>query len=204
MLGWKAELPRNGPVEHDLQSNRMEEGTVSAPSNQSRPALRDEGALHSQFGRDTVGRILAIDFGERRLGLALSDPLGLTAQGLPTAERRNTREDLNFLHALTRRHKVSLIVVSNPLNMDGSEGPQSAKARAFAAEVARRVGVEVELWDERLTSVEAQAMPDEARALRLSSTSLPSAPLGAGGASRMTRKTLPFSRLLERDFWVVS
>ena len=148
-------------VEHDLQSNPMEEATVSAPSNQSRPALRDGGAVHSQFGRDTVGRILAIDFGQRRLGLALSDPLGLTAQGLPTAERRNTREDLNFLQALTRRHKVSLIVVGNPLNMDGSEGPQSAKARAFAAEVARRVGVAVELWDERLTSVEANAMLDD-------------------------------------------
>jgi len=91
------------------------------------------------------------------MGLALSDPLGLTAQGLPTAERRSKREDLNFLEALVRRHEVSLILVGNPLNMDGSEGPQSAKARAFAAEVARRVGVAVELWDERLTSVEAES-----------------------------------------------
>jgi putative Holliday junction resolvase len=91
------------------------------------------------------------------MGLALSDPLGLTAQGLPTAERRSKREDLNFLESLVRRHEVSLILVGNPLNMDGSEGLQSAKARAFAAEVARRVGVEVELWDERLTSVEAES-----------------------------------------------
>jgi putative Holliday junction resolvase len=91
------------------------------------------------------------------MGLALSDPLGLTAQGLPTAERRSKREDVNFLESLVRRHEVSLILVGNPLNMDGSEGPQSAKARAFAAEVARRVGVEVELWDERLTSVEAES-----------------------------------------------
>ena len=104
-----------------------------------------------------LGRILAIDWGERRMGLALSDPLGLTAQGLPTAARRNTREDLNFLHALARRHKVSLIVVGNPLNLDGSEGPPSAKARAFAAALTRTVGAEVELWDERLTSVEAEA-----------------------------------------------
>ena len=91
------------------------------------------------------------------MGLALSDPLGLTAQGLPTAGRRSKREDLNFLEALVRRHEVSLILVGNPLNMDGSEGPQSAKARAFAAEVARRVGVAVELCDERLTSVEAES-----------------------------------------------
>ena len=162
MLGWKTELPRNGAVEHDLQSNLMEEATVSAQLNPNRPHRDGNAAVADPFAEQKAGRILAIDFGERRLGLALSDPLGLTAQGLPTAERRNKREDLNFLHALARRHKVSLIVVGNPLNMDGSAGPQSAKARAFAAEVARRVGVAVELWDERLTSVEAQAILDGA------------------------------------------
>ena len=108
-------------------------------------------------------RILAIDLGERRMGLALSDPLGLTAQGLPTAERRNKRQDLNFLEVLTRRHDVSRVLVGNPLNMDGSAGPQSAKARAFAEELARRLAltrVAVELWDERLTSVEADQVLD--------------------------------------------
>ena len=110
-----------------------------------------------------VGRILAIDLGERRMGLALSDPLGLTAQGLPTAERRNKRQDLNFLEVLTRRHHVSRVLIGNPLNMDGSAGPQSAKARAFAEELARRLApkpVAVELWDERLTSVEADQVLD--------------------------------------------
>ena len=108
-------------------------------------------------------RILAIDLGERRMGLALSDPLGLTAQGLPTAERRNKRQDLNFLEVLTRRHDVSRVLVGNPLNMDGSAGPQSAKACAFALELARRLAltrVAVELWDERLTSVEADQVLD--------------------------------------------
>ena len=111
-----------------------------------------------------AGRILAIDLGERRMGLALSDPLGLTAQGLPTAERRNKRQDLNFLEVLTRRHAVSRVLVGNPLNMDGSVGPQSAKSRAFAEELARRLAqthVSVELWDERLTSVEAHQVLDE-------------------------------------------
>jgi len=111
-----------------------------------------------------AGRILAIDLGERRMGLALSDPLGLTAQGLPTAERRNKGQDLNFLEVLTRRHSVSRVLVGNPLNMDGSAGPQSAKARAFAEELARRLSqgnVAVELWDERLTSVEANQILDE-------------------------------------------
>ena len=96
------------------------------------------------------------------MGLALSDPLGLTAQGLPTAERRNKREDMNFLESLARRHEVSRVLVGNPLNMDGSAGPQSAKARAFAEDLARRLSAAVELWDERLTTVEAHAMLDEA------------------------------------------
>ena len=112
-----------------------------------------------------AGRILAIDLGDRRMGLALSDPLGLAAQGLPTAERRNKRQDLNFLEVLTRRHDVSRVLVGNPLNMDGSAGPQSAKARAFAEELARRLApspVVVELWDERLTSVEAHQVLDAA------------------------------------------
>jgi len=109
-----------------------------------------------------AGRILAIDLGDRRMGLALSDPLGLTAQGLPTAERRNKRQDLNFLEVLTRRHAVSRVLVGNPLNMDGSAGPQSDKARAFAEELARRLeqSIAVELWDERLTSVEAHQVLD--------------------------------------------
>ena len=121
----------------------------------------EEKQSQPQFHRSR-GRVLAIDLGARRMGLALSDPLGLTAQGLPTAERRNKREDMNFLKSLARRHEVSLILVGNPLNMDGSEGPPSAKARAFAAELAQRAGVAVELWDERLTSVEAHAMLDAA------------------------------------------
>jgi putative Holliday junction resolvase len=108
---------------------------------------------------------LAIDLGERRMGLALSDPLGLTAQSLPTAERRNKRQDLNFLEVLTRRHNVSRVLVGNPLNMDGSAGPQADKARAFAEELARRLApnhVAVELRDERLTSVEAHQALDAA------------------------------------------
>ena len=95
------------------------------------------------------------------MGLAVSDPLGLTAQGLPTAERRNKREDRNFIEVLTRRHAVSRVLVGNPLNMDGSAGPQSAKARVFAEELARRLNVAVELWDERLTSVAAHRALDE-------------------------------------------
>ena len=101
------------------------------------------------------GRVLAIDLGERRMGLAVSDPLGLTAQGLPTVERRNRREDMNYLKSLARRHGVSAIIVGNPINMDGTAGPQSEAARQFASRLERHVELPVQLWDERLTSVEA-------------------------------------------------
>ncbi len=107
------------------------------------------------------GRILAIDLGERRMGLALSDPFGVTAKGLPTAERRNKRQDLNYLEVVTRRHGVSRVLVGNPLNLDGSVGSRSAQARAFAEELARRLNIAVELWDERLTSVEAHQILTE-------------------------------------------
>lgn len=101
------------------------------------------------------GRVLAIDLGERRMGLAMSDPLRLTAQGLPTVERRNRREDMNYLKSLARRNEVSVIVVGNPINMDGSAGPPSVAAREFASKLEKHLELEVRLWDERLTSVEA-------------------------------------------------
>lgn len=101
------------------------------------------------------GRVLAIDLGAKRIGLAVSDPLRFTAQGLPTVERRNKRQDLNYLKSLARRQGVSLVVVGNPINMDGSAGPQSAAARNFAAALERHLELAVRLWDERLTSVEA-------------------------------------------------
>ena len=85
-------------------------------------------------------RILALDLGKKRIGLAISDPLGLTAQGLPNLERTNKRADLAALAALAREREASLILMGNPLNMGGSEGRQ---------------GLPVQFWDERLTTVEA-------------------------------------------------
>jgi len=108
------------------------------------------------------GRVLAIDLGDRRMGLALSDPLGLTAQGLPTAERRNRREDMNYLEFLARRNDVSTIIVGNPLNMDGTAGRQSVAASEFASKLQKHLALEVRLWDERLTSVEANRVLREA------------------------------------------
>ena len=102
------------------------------------------------------GRILALDLGKKRIGLALSDPLGLTAQGLPTLQRVNIRTDLAELDRLATEHDVRLILLGLPLHMSGDEGRQAQHAREFGERLAARTGREVRLWDERLTTVEAQ------------------------------------------------
>ena len=102
------------------------------------------------------GRILALDLGKRRIGLAVSDELGLTAQGLGTLERTNLRADLAELTRLAVERGVALILMGNPMHMSGSEGRQSAWAREFAERLAAHSGLTVRLWDERLTTVEAE------------------------------------------------
>jgi putative Holliday junction resolvase len=100
-------------------------------------------------------RILALDLGKKRIGLAISDPLGITAQGLPNLERTRKRADLDALERLAAEREVGLILMGNPMNMGGAEGRQSAWAREFGAAIEKRTGLPVQYWDERLTSVEA-------------------------------------------------
>jgi putative Holliday junction resolvase len=102
------------------------------------------------------GRILALDLGKRRIGMAISDELRLTAQGIETLERTNIREDLAALAALAAGRGVSEFLVGLPLHMSGDEGRQSGHAREFARRLLERTGIPVKFWDERLTTVEAQ------------------------------------------------
>ncbi|MGH9564560.1 MAG: Holliday junction resolvase RuvX [Candidatus Angelobacter sp.] len=104
------------------------------------------------------GRILAIDYGSRRMGLAVTDPLGITAQGLETLQRKNKRSDMARLEKLLRQYKVREIVLGYPLRMSGQEGAQSQKVAEFAQELRRRFRLPVCLWDERLTSAEANRL----------------------------------------------
>jgi putative holliday junction resolvase len=108
--------------------------------------------FHSKTAK---GRILALDLGKKRIGLALSDPLGITAQGLPTLQRTNIREDLAALELLIAEREVTLILMGNPLHMSGHEGRQVTYTREFAARLQERTGLEIKFWDERWTSVEA-------------------------------------------------
>ena len=103
-----------------------------------------------------VSRVLALDVGKRRIGLAISDELGITAQGLPTLERTNIREDLGKLEALAAEKGAGLLLVGHPLNMGGSEGRQAKYTQEFAERLRLKTGLPVQLWDERLTTVEAQ------------------------------------------------
>jgi putative holliday junction resolvase len=110
-----------------------------------------------------VPRYLALDVGAKRVGIAVSDELGLTAQPVLTLERRrNSREDLRSIARLCRRYSVAGIVVGNPLKLDGAMSAQTEKVHAFAAALGDLTGLPIHLWDERLTTQEAHQLLYEA------------------------------------------
>jgi putative Holliday junction resolvase len=107
------------------------------------------------------GRILALDVGSRRIGLAVSDALGITAQPLETLNRTNKRADIAELKKVIHRHRVTELVLGNPLNMSGEPGFQAEKVAAFAEELRSRLKLAIHLFDERLTSTEAHRVLDD-------------------------------------------
>ena len=111
--------------------------------------------------RSQTGRILGLDVGARRIGVAVSDPLGLTAQGLATLQRRNRRFDLAEIRKLLEEYEVQQIVVGNPLRMTGQSGTQAEKMATFAAQLRQAFSIPVHLWDERLSTAEAHRLLDE-------------------------------------------
>jgi putative Holliday junction resolvase len=110
------------------------------------------------FSIPPVGRVMGLDVGSRRIGIAVSDLLGITAQGIETLQRRNKRTDFEALRLLIKEYKVREIVVGLPLRMSGAEGIQSDKMRVFAEELRKKFKLPVHLWDERLTSAEANRL----------------------------------------------
>ena len=109
-----------------------------------------------------AGRVLALDVGSKRIGVAVSDELGITAQGLETIQRQNKRRDLEALRQLVGKYLVKEIVIGLPLRLSGAEGTQAEKMRAYAQVLNAELGVTVHLWDERWTSTEANRLLREA------------------------------------------
>jgi len=103
-------------------------------------------------------RVLGLDVGSRRIGVAVSDPLGITAQGLETLQRKNKKHDFAYLRRLIRDHEIGEIVVGLPLRMSGAEGIQAQKIQLFADELRKYFKLPIHLWDERLTSAEANRL----------------------------------------------
>jgi putative Holliday junction resolvase len=100
-------------------------------------------------------RLMGLDVGDRRIGIAVSDLLGLTAQPVLTLTRTNRKQDLKSLTRLIRKYGCAGIIVGNPLYMSGDQSPQAAKAQAFAQLLRDETSLPVHLWDERLTTTEA-------------------------------------------------
>ena len=105
---------------------------------------------------------MGLDVGDRRVGVAVSDERGMTAQPVLTLHRTNRKDDLRSLARLLRKHGCTEIVVGNPLYMSGDLSPQAMKAQAFAEMLRQEFGLPVLLWDERLTTTEAHRLLHEA------------------------------------------
>lgn len=105
-----------------------------------------------------IARVLGLDVGDRRVGVAVSDERGITAQPVLTLVRSNRRQDLRSLARILRKHACTEIVVGNPLYMSGDLSPQAIKAQAFAEMLRQQFGLPVSLWDERLTTTEAHRL----------------------------------------------
>ena len=108
-----------------------------------------------------VPRIAAFDVGDKRIGIAVTDPLGYTAQPLLTIYRKTPRADMKSIGRLLRKHGVAEAAVGNPLNMSGEVGPRALKAQEFAEQLRAEFGIPVHLVDERLTTWDAHRLLDE-------------------------------------------
>lgn len=106
-------------------------------------------------------RILGLDIGDRRIGVAVSDPMGWTAQAVCVIERTSPDADLRRIAELVTELGVSDIVCGLPVNMNGTRGPQAHKVEQFSSQIADATGVQVQLWDERLSTVAATRVLDE-------------------------------------------
>lgn len=117
--------------------------------------------LAERIRNDGIGRVLALDVGKKRIGLAVSDELGYTAQGIETLLRTRVRDDLAALEQIAAHWNVRTLLVGNPLHMSGAESRQSEYTREFAERLSKHLNLPLVYWDERLTSKEAERLMRE-------------------------------------------
>lgn len=103
-----------------------------------------------------MARIMGLDYGDKRIGVAISDAFGWTAQGVEVIERKSEGDYIDRIRARIGEYEVDTIVVGLPKNMNGTIGPRGEICMAFAEELRQAFGLPVHLWDERLTTVAAQ------------------------------------------------
>lgn len=101
-------------------------------------------------------RVMSVDYGDKRIGLALSDPMRIIATPLEVYQRRSLDEDMQFFAGIAKQHSVSTFVVGLPYNMDGSSGERVDMAKEFGQMLADATGIKVEYQDERWTSLESE------------------------------------------------
>jgi putative Holliday junction resolvase len=107
-------------------------------------------------------RIMGLDLGEKRIGIAFSDPMGWTAQGHSILQRKGLKKDLSYLQELCQEFQVEKIVLGLPLNMNGTMGPKALETQEFARALQEVLKIPVDFWDERLSSKSAERVLLEA------------------------------------------
>lgn len=107
-------------------------------------------------------RILALDVGEKNIGLAISDKLGLIAQGLPTLRHQTKDEDISAIANILKDHHITEVVVGIPVNLDGSLGKKAQEVAVFLEDLKKKITLPIKVWDERFTSVQAEKVLLEA------------------------------------------
>ncbi len=107
-------------------------------------------------------RILALDVGEKNIGLAISDKLGLIAQGLPTLRHQTKDEDISAIANILKVHHITEVLVGIPVNLDGSLGKKAQEVAVFLEDLKKKITLPIKVWDERFTSVQAEKVLLEA------------------------------------------
>ncbi len=147
-----------------LSSLRTEKAEFSLKLGAAGASAPRPATYKFSFMNPSGQRILALDLGRRRIGRAVSDPLGITAQGLPTLPRRNLASDLAALARDAREYSIGLWLLGLPLLPSGEAGSQAAEIRAFGAKLAAATALPVDYWDERFTTAMAEQVLRESGA----------------------------------------